>query len=424
MSEPAIAPSRAPTITRVRPSDRQRHGRREHDAATTRPPPPGRCCLRTPRRPRPRAAGSPGSCPTPPRGARAGRSTQVAQGLGVHVADGGHGGDSSLRSQGPYPARARPVPQRPQNPAPSTLPGWTWLVRRTPRGHPTTGRARTSRCSPRSPSVPSSASSARRARDPHRPRRGHALCWHAYVPGIEPGQRRPGPRPWAPEVGLRCNPHWLLLDPYAKAVCGRLKWNASVFSHTGTTPTAPERARQPGLGAFLGHPTRTSTGVTTATPYPGTRPSSEMHTKGSLGPHPASRGAAWHVRRPRPSRRHRPPAAPRRLPVELQPVHQFVDEHALVRPGCNHWGYNSIATRAPRGTAPAARGPGPRVQADGAHAARGRHRGDPRRRLQPRPRATTSGRHCSLKGIDNQTFYRLSPGTPAATSTSRAPATR
>ena len=60
-----------------------------------------------------------------------------------------------------------------------------------------------------------------------------ALCWHAYVPAVEPGQRY-GYRvhgPWDPAEGLRCNANKLLLDPYAKAVCGKLKWNESVFSH-------------------------------------------------------------------------------------------------------------------------------------------------------------------------------------------------
>src|SRR5690606_30682567 len=40
----------------------------------------------------------------------------------------------------------------------------------------------------------------------------------------------------APDEGLRNNPHKLLLDPYAKAVCGRLKWNESVFSHAEDDP--------------------------------------------------------------------------------------------------------------------------------------------------------------------------------------------
>ena len=52
-----------------------------------------------------------------------------------------------------------------------------------------------------------------------------AYVWHAYIPGIEPGQRY-GYRvhgPYDPANGVRCNPHKLLLDPYAKAVDGEVQ---------------------------------------------------------------------------------------------------------------------------------------------------------------------------------------------------------
>ena len=52
--------------------------------------------------------------------------------------------------------------------------------------------------------------------------------WFGYVPGIGPGQRY-GFRvhgPYEPMAGHRCNPHKLLLDPYARAIEGRLRWDA------------------------------------------------------------------------------------------------------------------------------------------------------------------------------------------------------
>ena len=60
-----------------------------------------------------------------------------------------------------------------------------------------------------------------------------AFCWHGYVPGVGVGQRY-GFRvhgPWAPEQGHRCHPSKLLLDPYAKAVDGEVRWNEAVFSY-------------------------------------------------------------------------------------------------------------------------------------------------------------------------------------------------
>ena len=60
-----------------------------------------------------------------------------------------------------------------------------------------------------------------------------AFVWHGYVPNLQPGQRY-GFRvhgPYAPERGLRCNPEKLLLDPYAKAVDGEVRWDEAVFPY-------------------------------------------------------------------------------------------------------------------------------------------------------------------------------------------------
>src|SRR5690606_11470912 len=57
--------------------------------------------------------------------------------------------------------------------------------------------------------------------------------WHAYLPGVQPGQRY-GYRvhgPWDPANGHRCNPNKLLLDPYAKATDGDIDWGQSLFSY-------------------------------------------------------------------------------------------------------------------------------------------------------------------------------------------------
>src|SRR6202167_649241 len=51
--------------------------------------------------------------------------------------------------------------------------------------------------------------------------------WHGYVPNLEPGAvygyRVHGP--YEPEKGHRFNPNKLLLDPYARAHIGALKWD-------------------------------------------------------------------------------------------------------------------------------------------------------------------------------------------------------
>jgi len=60
-----------------------------------------------------------------------------------------------------------------------------------------------------------------------------ALVWHGYLPRVLPGQRY-GYRmhgPYEPTAGLRCNPSKLLLDPYAKAIDGRIQWNEAMFAY-------------------------------------------------------------------------------------------------------------------------------------------------------------------------------------------------
>jgi isoamylase len=53
--------------------------------------------------------------------------------------------------------------------------------------------------------------------------------WHAYLPGVGPGQRY-GYRvhgPYEPERGMRFNPAKMLIDPYAKAIDGEVGWKAA-----------------------------------------------------------------------------------------------------------------------------------------------------------------------------------------------------
>lgn len=88
------------------------------------------------------------------------------------------------------------------------------------------------------------------------------FCWHGYLPDVEPG-RRYGFRvhgPWAPEQGQRCNPHKLLLDPYAKAVEGRINWNEAVFPYLFKDPEGSRNDAcgrvpvRPGFHTGLGAP--------------------------------------------------------------------------------------------------------------------------------------------------------------------------
>ena len=56
-----------------------------------------------------------------------------------------------------------------------------------------------------------------------------AHVWHCYLPGIGPGQcygyRVDGA--YEPSAGHRFNPNKLLIDPYAKAIEGGVRWDAA-----------------------------------------------------------------------------------------------------------------------------------------------------------------------------------------------------
>ncbi len=57
--------------------------------------------------------------------------------------------------------------------------------------------------------------------------------WHSYLPDVQPGQlygyRVHGP--WAPQGGHRFNPSKLLLDPYARAISGSIRWTDALSGY-------------------------------------------------------------------------------------------------------------------------------------------------------------------------------------------------
>jgi isoamylase len=64
--------------------------------------------------------------------------------------------------------------------------------------------------------------------------------WHAYLPDVRPGQlygwRVDGP--YEPAEGHRFNPNKLLLDPYARAISGRVQWSDACFGYVVGDPNA------------------------------------------------------------------------------------------------------------------------------------------------------------------------------------------
>jgi len=177
--------------------------------------------------------------------------------------------------------------------------------------------------------------------------------WHAYVLGVAPGQRY-GYRvygPYDPGRGLRCNPHKLLLDPYAKAISGQLEWHEAVYGYRLGDPnsfndadSAPYVPTSIVVSPFFDW----SGDVPPRTPYADTL-IYEAHVKGLTQLHPdvpeLLRGGYLALPYP-PIIEHL-----QRLgvtAVELLPVHQALDDAAVAARGLrNYWGYNTIGFFAP-----------------------------------------------------------------------------
>jgi len=180
--------------------------------------------------------------------------------------------------------------------------------------------------------------------------------WHVYLPEARPGVRY-GYRvqgPWDPGAGHRFNAAKLLLDPYARAIDGAVRWSDALFGYEvghaeadlamdgrDSAPNMPKSVVTDTAFTWGGdRPLRTSWSQTVI--Y-------EVHVKGFTARHP---DVPKHLRGTYAG--FVSPAALRHLKhlgvtaVELLPVQQFVaDKHLVERGLTNYWGYNSIGYFAP-----------------------------------------------------------------------------
>jgi len=253
-----------------------------------------------------------------------------------------------------------------------------------------------------------------------------AFNWHAYCRGIAPGQRY-GYRvhgEYDPATGRRFNPAKLLIDPYAKAIEGPVRWDAA-----NTLPYVPALDEDADLQVDTQDDAAAIPKCVVIDPrfdWEGDRqldhPWSEtviyeVHTKGFTklsevvredlrGTYAglASERALEYLR------------ALGVTAVELLPVHHIIDEGFLHDRGLtNYWGYSSIGYLAPhalyaatgtrgeqvrefKGMVKALHGAGIEVILDVVynHTAEGNHLGP----------------MLSFRGVDNQSYYRLMPDDP------------
>ncbi|GII83479.1 glycogen operon protein GlgX homolog [Sphaerisporangium siamense] len=245
------------------------------------------------------------------------------------------------------------------------------------------------------------------------------FVWHGYLPGVLPGQRY-GYRvhgPYAPAAGHRCDPAKLLLDPYAKAIEGEVRWDRSLFSYQFSDPglrntedSAPNMPKNVVVNPFFDwgndRPPRT--------PYHETV-IYEAHVRGLTMRHPevpeAQRGTYAGLAHPAVIDHLKSLGV---TAVELMPVHQFVPEHAMVARGLtNYWGYNTIAFLAPHNAYSGSGQRGEQVLEFKAMV-KALHEAGIEVILDVVYNHTAEGDHMgptlAYRGIDNASYYRLIDG--------------
>jgi glycogen operon protein len=251
-----------------------------------------------------------------------------------------------------------------------------------------------------------------------------ADVWHAFVPGVSPGQsygyRVAGP--WDPVQGLHCNPAKLLLDPYAKAISGTVSFGPEVLGHAENDPRAPS-----GLDSSA-HVPRSVVVDPEFGWQDQQRPRHryadtvlyEVHVKGFTMQHP---GIPPRLRGTYAGLGHE--AAIAHLlnlgvtTVQLLPVHQHVPESFLADGGLtNYWGYSTIGFFAPHnGYSAAVRAALPGEQVSEFKAmVDALHRAGLEVVLDVvfshTAEADPGGPTLCFRGLDNLAYYRVESGNP------------
>ena len=247
--------------------------------------------------------------------------------------------------------------------------------------------------------------------------------WHAYLPDVRPGAfygyRVDGP--YEPTRGHRFNPSKLLIDPYAKAVSGPIRWSDELFGYRiGDEQEDLSFDSRDSAGAMpkclVVDPAFTwEDDRAPNTPWNQTV-IYETHVRGMTERHP---GVPEHLRGTYLGLAS-DPIIDHLLglgvtAVELMPVHHFVADRHLVDQGLtNYWGYNSIAFLAPH-VGYATGGLGQQVS-EFKSMVRTLHRAGLEVILDVVYNHTGEGNQfgptLSLRGIDNSVYYRLMPDQP------------
>jgi glycogen operon protein len=246
--------------------------------------------------------------------------------------------------------------------------------------------------------------------------------WHVYLPDARPGllygYRVHGP--YDPAAGHRFNPAKVLVDPYAKAIARKVRWDDSLFAYRvgnpdhDLVPDDRDNAAFAPLARVVDPAFTWGDDRHPKTPWHDTV-IYETHVKGMTARHPdvaePFRGTYAGLASESVIRYLKDLGV---TAVELMPVHHHVDDRRLVEHGLvNYWGYNTLSFFAPdlryhSGAMPPV--------AEFKTMVRTLHQAGIEVILDVVYNHTAEGNHMgptlSLRGIDNAVYYRLSPLDP------------
>jgi len=243
--------------------------------------------------------------------------------------------------------------------------------------------------------------------------------WHAFVPGLKPGQlygyRVDGP--FEPTRGHRFNPNKVLLDPYAKAIAGRVDWSDEMFGYTIGHAEADLS-----FDARNNAPRVPKSIVVDSTFSWGTdlRPNRPLHETVVYEVHVKGFSKRWEAVPQELRGTYAGLASPPAIAyfkqlgvtaIELLPVHHYITSKHLIDKGLiDYWGYNTMGFFAPESAYSSAGDMGAQVQEFKAMV-KTLHAAGLEVILDVVYNHTAEGSHLgptlSFRGVDNASYYRL-----------------
>jgi isoamylase len=248
--------------------------------------------------------------------------------------------------------------------------------------------------------------------------------WHGFLPEVRPGQlygfRVHGP--YEPTNGHRFNPNKVLLDPYARAIAGRVDWSDEMFGYTIGHPEGDlsfdprdNAARVPKSIVVdsmfsWGTDARPNRRLDETVIY-------EVHVKGF--------SKLWDAVPENLRGKYAGLASPEAIAyfkklgvtaIELLPVHHYITSKHLIDKGLrDYWGYNTMGFFAVEASYSSVGDTGGQVDEFKAMV-KALHAADLEVILDVVYNHTTEGNHLgptlSFRGIDNASYYRLVPDNP------------